>query len=282
MSTTTQSLPAIALEWDNVRSAFAASIMVDTALSSLAQNLDGLEWPFAGDDETPSAYIDYQYPELLAEFTNRGKPEAATLLVQILRETLDFDQPFGEMVKQTEAFAEKENPHLKAMARLELPQSFPLELTSLDESARQLCRLESVATLGEFALFAQRLSQGVIVGGDLRRLLNSLAHSDERTLSELLPFRPGSTGLHFFESLVQSARSKDAAERVMGAVAWFNPEFLEWQKQAKLDRKFIAQKLSSLRNPELEKRIAQLLAPHLDLEEERPSFWSSLRRLFKR
>jgi len=282
MPTTTQSAPSLALEWDTVRSAFAASIMVDTALSSLAQNLDGLDWPFSGDDETPSAYIDYQYPELLAEFTKRGKPEAAPLLLQILRETLDFDQPFGEMVKQTEAFSEKENPHLKAMARLDLPQNFPLELTSLDDSARQLCRLESVATLGEFALFAQRLSQGVIVGGDLRRLLNALANRDEQTLAELLPFRPGSTGLHLFEALIQSARSKDAAERVMGAVAWFNPEFLEWQKQAKLDRKFIAQKLSSLRNPELEKRLAQLLAPHLGLEQERPSLWSSVRRLFKR
>lgn len=282
MPTTTQSVPAIAAEWDNVRSAFAASIMVDTALSSLAQNLDGLEWPFAGDDETPSAYIDYQYPELLAEFTNRGKPEAAALLVQILRETLDFDQPFGEMVKQTEAFAEKENPLLKALDRLQIPQSFPLELTALDDSSRQLCRLESVATLGEFALFAQRLSQGVIVGGDLRRLLNALAHGDEHTLTEILPFRQGSNGVHFFESLVQSARSKDAAERVMGAVAWFNPEFVEWQKQAKLDRTFIARQLSPLRNPELEKRIAALLEPHLELEKERPSFWSSLRRLFKR
>jgi len=34
-----------AKDWDEVRSAFASSIMVDTALSSLAQNLDGPDWP---------------------------------------------------------------------------------------------------------------------------------------------------------------------------------------------------------------------------------------------
>lgn len=281
MSTTTQPTAAVMLEWDHVRGAFASSIMVDTALTSLAQNLDGLEWPFKGTDEKPSTYIDYQYPELIEEFSSRGRVDAVPLLVQILRETLDFDQPFGEMVKQTEAFAERENPLLRALARLELPEAFPLELTALDDSARQLCRLEAVTTLGEFALFAQRLSQGVIVGGDLRRLLNALAHVDERALAELLPFRPGSKGLHFVEALIQSARSKDAAERVMGAVAWFDPEFSEWQKHAQLDPKFVARQLSPLRNPEMEKRIAQLLAPHLGLGNE-SGFGAFFRRLFKR
>ena len=37
-----------AKDWDEIRSAFAASIMVNTPLSSLAQNLDGPDWPVRG------------------------------------------------------------------------------------------------------------------------------------------------------------------------------------------------------------------------------------------
>lgn len=50
-----------AKDWDEVRASFASSIMVDTALSSLAQNLEGPDWPIKGPDETPAAYIDLGY-----------------------------------------------------------------------------------------------------------------------------------------------------------------------------------------------------------------------------
>ncbi len=279
MTTSTQtSLSTAAHEWDHVRAAFSTSIMVDTALSSLAQNLDGLEWPFTGKDEKPSTYLDFTYAELVEEFKARGRPTAVALLAQILRETLDFDQPFGEMVRQTEAFAQRDNPLLQSLARLGIAESFPLELTTLDASARDLCRLEEVTTIGEFALFAQKLSQGIIVGGDLRRLLNALAHVDERALAELLPFRTGSTGLHFAEALIQAAKSSDAAERVMGAVAWFNAEFEVWQGQLATNPKFVSQQFGQQHSPELIKRVAQLLAPHLGIELPAPTFWSSVLR----
>jgi len=142
MTTSTQtSLPTAAHEWDHVRAAFSTSIMVDTALSSLAQSLDGLDWPFTGKDEKPSTYLDFTYAELVEDFTARGRPAAVALLTQILRETLDFDQPFGEMVRQTEAFAQRDNPLLQSLSRLGIAEGFPLELTTLDASARDLCRL---------------------------------------------------------------------------------------------------------------------------------------------
>ena len=116
MSTSALSMNS-AKEWDEVRSSFGSSIMVDTALSSLAQNLDGLDWPFKGADEKPSTYLDYTYGELKAEFEGRGNPAAADLLIQILRETISFDLPFGEMVKQTEASGMRENPMLRTLCR---------------------------------------------------------------------------------------------------------------------------------------------------------------------
>ena len=45
--------------------AFASSIMVDTQISSLAQNLDGDPWPVKSKEETPSIYIDLSYDEAL-------------------------------------------------------------------------------------------------------------------------------------------------------------------------------------------------------------------------
>lgn len=273
--------PAKAQEWDEIRTAFASSLLVDTALSSLAQNLDGLDWPLPGPAETPAAYIEFTHEELVTELTARGNPAAADLLMEILRETLAFDQPFGEMVKQTEAAAERDNPLLRGLARLGIPESFPLELTTLDETARQLCRLENVSTIGEFALFAQRLAQGVIVGGDLRKMLNALAHGDESALAELLPFRPGASGLHLAEALVHATRSATPAESVGRALVWFGDECAEWRRQAAADRKFLRRQFARFDDSALEAKLHELLAPHFAIAKARRPFWSAVLSRFR-
>lgn len=268
-------------EWDQLRASFASSIMVDTSLSSLAQNLDGLEWPFTGRSETPNTYLDLSYAELVSQFTERGVPAAAGLLCRILRETLAFDEPFGEMVTQAEAAAERDNPLLRSLARLGIGESFPLELATLDETARQLCRLEGVSTLGEFTLFAQRLSQGIIVGGDVRRLLNAIAHVDEKMLAQLLPFRPGATGLHLEEALVHAARSKTPEERADVAFAWFADEAASWRTQAATDRAFLTRRFAAVDDPALKARATTLLAAYLRSTGCDGSWWSRLTRWFK-
>ena len=47
-----------------------------------------------------------------------GKSDKADHLVGILKETLAFDDPFGDMVSQVEQSSSKENPILKTLARL--------------------------------------------------------------------------------------------------------------------------------------------------------------------
>lgn len=264
MSSVASAISPAAREWDELRTAFASSIMVNTSLSSLAQNLDGLDWPLSGRDETPAAYIDFDYVQLTAALTTRGHAEAAALLLQILRETLAFDQPFGEMVKQTQAAANRDNPLLRTLQRLGIPENFPLELTLLDDTARQLCRLEQVWSIGEFAVFAQRLAQGVIVGGDLRRLLNALVQGDEITLAVLLPFRPGTTGLHLAEALGQATRSSNPAEHTLRAVTWFDSEFASWRDGAAAGRRFLRRQLSVLNDEPIERHALDLLDKHLD------------------
>ncbi len=188
--------------WDDVRMAFSSSILVDTSLNSLAQNLEGIDWPLQGRDETPANYIELSYDELRERLALRGQPpRIADHLIDILKETLAFDNPFGDMVEQSEAAAASENPLAKNLEKLKIPSEFPITLTSLAPETLLFCRLENIRTLGEFALAAQRMAGSVIVGGDFRALLNALSHIDERTLARYLPFRPGAKGLHYIEGL---------------------------------------------------------------------------------
>lgn len=254
-----------AKDWDQVRSAFATSIMVDTSLNSLSQNLDGPPWPISGKNETPAHYIDLGFEEVIELLQLKGqKPQLMDQLVSILRETLAFDNPFGEMVEQTQAASERDNPLLKNLTKLGISENFPMGLAALEPGTAEFCRLEKLQTLGEFAVFSQGMAQNVIVGGDFKKLLNALSHIDEAALSEVLPFRRGSKGLHLVEALGQAAKATDGPARAEMASMWFRDEVAAIEREvaagASLERQF-----SLLGNAKLEARAAELLRPHLRL-----------------
>lgn len=205
-------------EWDEVRKKFRTSIMADTSLHSLAQNLEGDAWPVAGDEERPSKYIDFSYDELLMLPEIAGKTDRADLLVGILKETLAFDDPFGDMVAQVEETSAKENPILKTLARLGIPEAFPLQLVNLSDGTRAVCAGEGVKTIGEFANLAQQMSTRVVIGGDFRRLLNALSHGDEAGIGEFLPFRRGASGLHLPEALGLAVAELDRTHQIALAI----------------------------------------------------------------
>lgn len=201
-------------EWDKVRAAFASSLMVDLPLSSLAQNLEGPDWPVKGATETPAAYIDLAYDDAIEMLALKGLgPGHLDKLIGILQETLAFDEPFGEMVNQNAAAAERENPVRRNLARAGIPESYPLALCELSPDIQEFCRLEKITTLGEFALFTQEMSQNVIVGGDFRALLNALSHFDEKVLAQHLPYKPGATGLHLTQAIAHAVRPLTASAR---------------------------------------------------------------------
>jgi len=268
---------ATAKEWDEVRSAFAASIMVDTSINSLAQNLDGPEWPIKGRDDTPAKYIDLTYEEAVEMLLLKGQSaDLVDQLVMILRETLAFDTPYGDMVAQAEATSERENPVLKNLAKLGIPENFPIALTALDKGTLEFCELEKLSTLAEFAVFSQGMSQSVIVGGDFRKLLNALSHVDEKSLADVLPYRPGHKGLHLVEAIGLAARSADGPGRTELATTWFREEMAQMERDVRsggsVERYFVA-----LDNPALEKRAVDLLRPYLRLPEpvQKKSGWFS-------
>lgn len=256
-------MKSTAKDWDDVRKAFATSIMVDTSLSSLAQNLDGPDWPLKGKDETPAKYIDLTFGEVGELLQLKGQsPERIDQLIAILKETLAFDSPFGEMVEQTTVASERDNPLLKNLAKLNIPPNFPITLTALEPSTLEFCKLEKLSTLSEFAVFAQSMSQNVIVGGDFRKLLNALSHVDEASLAEVIPFRRGQKGLHLVEALAQAVGRPDATTRAELATAWFRGEMAAVESDlaagGTLERHFVV-----LNDPAREKRAAELLRPQL-------------------
>ncbi|MBI5768843.1 MAG: hypothetical protein HZA93_13680 [Verrucomicrobia bacterium] len=279
-------MKSTAKDWDEVRSAFATSIMVDTALSSLAQNLDGPDWPIKGKEETPAKYIDLAFDEVIELLQLKGqKPERIDQLIGILKDTLAFDSPFGEMVEQTKAAEERDNPLLKNLAKLGIPQDFPMGLTALEAGTLEFCKLEKLATLGEFAVFAQTMAQSVIVGGDFKKLLNALSHVDEAALAEALPFRRGAKGLHLVEALAQATRSPDPIKHAQQATGWFKDELAAIERDlaagGALPRHFIM-----LNDPATEQKAAALLRPHLTAKtpagapagagEKKPGFFGRL------
>jgi hypothetical protein len=250
-------------QWDEVRTAFASSIMVDTSISSLAQNLDGPDWPIKGKDETPAKYIDHSFEEVAELLQLKGQsPDRIDQLIAILKETLAFDSPFGDMVEQTQAAEARDNPLLKNLAKLGIPENFPIALTALEPGTLEFCKLEKLTTLGEFAVFAQNMSQNVIVGGDFRKLLNALSHVDEGALAEVLPFRRGHKGLHLVEALGLAARAPDAAQRAEMATTWFREDLAALEREVasggSLERQFVV-----LGNPETERKAVALVRPHL-------------------
>jgi hypothetical protein len=211
-----------AAEWDEVRKRFRNSIMADTSLSSLAESLDTTPWPVAGEEEKPSKYIDFNYEELLMLPEIAGRADRADHLIGILKETLAFDDPFGDMVAQVEESSAKENPVLKTLGRLSIPEGYPLSLVNVSEATRAICASEGVKTIGEFANLAQHMSTRVVIGGDFRALLNALSHGDEEGVGQFLPFRKGSLGLHLPEALglAASAAGLTRPEQVALAKAY--------------------------------------------------------------
>lgn len=211
-------LTADVAAWDMARHAFAKSILVETPVASLAADLDVPPWPVKDPDETPASYICLPYAQAVAALAARGLPPARLRqLITILNETAAFDEPFGDMTNLAALKLggdDAGSPLRKNLSALGMPADFPLEFTALSESTRELCRLENADTLGAFVDFAARISQSVIVGGDFRELLNAIAHRDEQTLARLLPYRPGTRGLHFIDGIALEAARLDPATRV--------------------------------------------------------------------
>jgi hypothetical protein len=199
-------------EWNRIRNAFSVSLMAETSLSALAQNIEAGDWPIDGADETPSKYIVYSWEELRQLPQFERSPILLELLLRILHETLSFDEPFQDMVEASQKSIAEEFSGIKTLKKLEIPEEFPIALTSLSTEAKDLCKSQGLHTLGEYVRLSQKISQMIIMEGDFRAFLNAITHLDEHTIARFLPYRPGCKGLHLAEAIGSLLRGVPKAE----------------------------------------------------------------------
>ena len=145
------------------------------------------------------------------------------------------------------------------------------------------------------------MAQNVVVGGDFRNLLNSIAHIDEEGISRFLPFREGKKGLHLPEAighLVDALEEEDKinleAELTEEIAALINDNMnalFHWFTEEKgqlnntimegdgLDRYFLV-----LNNPAREKKAAILATLYFQPEKVLPKkgLWGAISRIFKK
>jgi len=189
-------------EWEDIRLRFFNSLLVDTPIHSLIQNLEmGVSWPIEGPQEVPSKYIDFGWEEVNEVPGIAGHPERLNLLITVLRETIAFDDPFGEMVTTVESATDRDNALERTLEALQIPKDCPLRFGALSEETLSFCEGEGVTTVGEFANFAERMAQNILVGGDFKAALNALVTQDELGVARYFPYRPQEKGVHLVEAI---------------------------------------------------------------------------------
>ncbi len=202
-------------QWDELRIAFHRSMMVDTPLASLAQNIDGCVWIHEGPDEKPSVYIDLTHAEAIQRLVTLGRPSVLLdQLAEILRGTLAFDASFGAMAAIAGKAEAGSDPVRRNLDKLGIPLDFPIALCAFTPATHSFCEREHIRTLKDFIGFARNVSRQVIVGGVFRDLRNAVVHIDEATLARHLPFRPRATGLHLVEAIALLVRPMSVEERI--------------------------------------------------------------------
>ncbi|MFQ3225983.1 MAG: hypothetical protein ACI8Z5_002252 [Lentimonas sp.] len=195
-------------EWEHLRQRFFSSILNDTEIAVLGQNAS-ISWPFQGSDETPAKYIEYDFEALQSVPGLIGKKSRIKKLMDILRETLAFDDPFSDMANTVEEESAVDDAFERILDKLNIPLTYPAEFIRFSPETRERLKSEGVETLIQTIHFGQNLARNVVIGGDLKSFLNGLAHVDEPSIIKHLPYRRTERKLHLAEAVGLIARDLD-------------------------------------------------------------------------
>ncbi|TVP76885.1 MAG: hypothetical protein EA353_11415 [Puniceicoccaceae bacterium] len=200
-----------AAEWDYIRERFTDSALKETELAILAQNA-GFAWPFKGAGETPEKYIQYDFEDLQTVPGLVGKKKRVEKLMDILTETLAFDDPFSDLAHSLEAESEEDHTFQRILTKFSIDHDYPVELLHFDAAVQALIEREGIRTLIELVYFGQKTAPSDLESKDLKDFLNGLAHKDEVSIAKHIPFRPVVGGLHFVEAigLIAETLSREA------------------------------------------------------------------------
>jgi hypothetical protein len=201
-------------EWDQLRSRFFFDpIMSESEIAKLGQNV-GISWPFKDSDETVAKYLEFEFEELNSVPGLVGKKGRVRTLMDILRETLAFDDPFGDLAQAVESDCVVDSTFDSILTKLEIPVDYPIDYIHFSKETKEMLHSEGMKTLIDCIHFGQKLGSDALSGGDLKNFLNGLAHKDEAGVAELIPFRPGMRGLHLAEAIGLIARDLSQAAKL--------------------------------------------------------------------
>jgi hypothetical protein len=189
----------IAKDWDNIRVKMMSSPMADIGIGYLAENA-GVDWKWPSGDLMPSEFLHMEFSELSTQ-PKFASAQIIDAFIEICRETLSFDNPFGSMV-ENELASTEENEVLKKAVRLNIPQDYPLRYTAISDDTKAFCKGESIETLGQLMEFSSNMAQQIVIGGDFRDLLNAISSEDTVKMATFLPYRPGEKGFHLPEAIL--------------------------------------------------------------------------------
>lgn len=187
-------------EWEHIRQRYSDSILKETEIAILGQSA-GIAWPFKGKGETPEKYIQYDFGELQSVPGLVGKKSRVRKLIDILRETLAFDDPFSDLAHSLEAESEEDFTFERILSKYSIPLDFPTRFTHFSPEVKALIEREQIRTLVELVHYGQRAAPDDAEAQDLKDFLNGLAHNDERGIANHIPFRPNVWGLHLVEAI---------------------------------------------------------------------------------
>jgi len=228
-------------DWEEIRRRFFNSLLVDTSISNLIQNLELSEsWPIEGAGEVPAKYIDFNWEEVNELPGIYDHPERLDLLIGALKETIAFDDPFGDMIATVESSTEQDNLLERNLRALGIPADCPLSFSALSEPTLSFCEGEGVTTVGEFASFSERMAQSILVGGDFQGALNALLTKNEYEIARYLPYRPHEQGLHLIEAIGSLVAQLDPKKQCSLLKRYGNKGSAVAAK-ASLDRKQVAE-----------------------------------------
>lgn len=200
-------------QWNEVRKKMLTSILVDTKIITLAEDLDFEAWPINDSEETPAKYIYYSLDQiqLMPEF--EGQPHLIQRLYEILVTTISMDDPFDEISINVEEQHSTDYSFDDIFAKLDIDTNFPLQLISIPKEIFDVMNNMGVKNLKEFMTLSQKIAQKVHLKGDLRTYINAVVNVNESAISEFIPYRPKTKGLHLEESLGLIIKQLSSEER---------------------------------------------------------------------
>jgi hypothetical protein len=145
----------------------------------------------------------YEVPGLI------GKKSRVRKLMDILRETLAFDDPFSDLVDSVELDGVEDHTFERILAKFNIPSEYPAKLVKFKKTTYDLLRAESPGTLLDVIRLGQLMPHDEPEGEELRFFLNGLAHMDEERMARHLPYRRGDRGLFLPEEIGLTASRLD-------------------------------------------------------------------------